>query len=114
MQDATDNASREAAAARSKELSKQALLEDIERKYMATVAENERLKEQLQTAQEQAAASNQERLSRQDLERKLSEQKHEAQLAVEKMRALEEQKKLTDERLDRSQAEGDSLREEIR
>jgi hypothetical protein len=112
MADSTSTAA--AAAERSDELTQRALLEDMERHYVEIKEERDALFQDLQKARELATTSSQVQISQQEWEQKWTQQKHETDLALNKIKALEEERTQVAERMDRRQAEGDALREEIR
>jgi len=94
------------------QLTSQAVLEDLERQYYAVREERDRLQEDLQLTQARLRDSDSGKVLK--LEQELAECKQQVGFGLNKIRALEEQNKLSGERVDRSQVEGDRLRDEIR
>ena len=95
-------------------LSQQAIVQDLERQFMEVSQERNDLKQQLVVVGERLASAQQTASQQSDLQVQLEQQKHAASMTETKLQALQEEKKLTEERLDRVLAEADNLRQEIR
>ena len=108
-----DNARKEAEA-----LNVEAAVEELESKHALLLEEHEAAKEQLESKTKDLSASqtqvkklNDEKLL---LEQQLAEAKRTAQAAGDSNKTVEQEQKSQKERMDRMEAEADSLREEIR
>ena len=107
-------AAQDEAHERTTQMTEKIVLEELERQYVAVREDRDRLQQELQTARNKLAAADRESVSLLDLESQIAHQQHQVSLSKEKIQALEEEKQLGQERLDRVQVEADNLREEIR
>lgn len=92
----------------------QSVLEDVEKRYYSIRQERDGLQSSLEQVQTQLNDAKQKLLQHQQLEQRASEFEHQLKLEKEQTRALNEEKTLAQERLDRLIQEADNLREELR
>ena len=95
-------------------LTQQAAIEDIECQYVNLMQDRNNLQTQLDEAKNQIKTVSESAASKQLIETQLAGSKHQLEMAEKRAQSLEEEKKAAEERLDRVEAEGDKLREEIR
>jgi predicted RecB family endonuclease len=97
---------------RGDDLVSQTVLEDLERLYFAVREERDRLEHELLEAKEKLADDASGTIQRLEIE--LEKEVANKLVTRSKIQTLEESIKLAQERVDRAQAENDSLREELR
>ena len=90
------------------------MLDDLERQYVAVTAENAVLQQQLSECRAALAEATAQLVQHRALDSAGAELQHSLQRAQPTVAALEEDLRNVRERADRTQAEGDALREELR
>jgi chromosome segregation ATPase len=95
-------------------LTQQAIVADLERGYLSIQKERDDLQSQVDKVKEELHAATDAMVFQQDLERQATTSQHQLSLHQQRVKALEEEKKTAEERMDRMQAEADNLRGEIR
>jgi chromosome segregation ATPase len=95
-------------------LTQQAIVADLERGYLSIQKERDDLQSQVDKVKGELHAATDAMVLQQDLERQATNSQHQLSLHQQRVKALEEEKKTAEERMDRMQAEADNLRGEIR
>ena len=95
-------------------LTQQAIVADLERGYLSIQKERDDLQSQVDKVKGELLAATDAMVFQQDLERQATNSQHQLSLHQQRVKALEEEKKTAEERMDRMQAEADNLRGEIR
>jgi chromosome segregation ATPase len=95
-------------------LTQQAIVADLERGYLSIQKERDDLQSQVDKVKLELHAATDAMVFQQDLERQATNSQHQFNLHQQRVKALEEEKKTAEERMDRMQAEADNLRGEIR
>lgn len=95
-------------------LTQQAIVADLERGYVSIQKERDDLQSQVDKIRVELHAATDAIVFQQNLERQATNSQHQLSLHQQRVKALEEEKKIAEERMDRMQAEADNLRGEIR
>jgi chromosome segregation ATPase len=95
-------------------LTQQAIVADLERGYLSIQKERDDLQSQVDKVKGELSTATDAMVFQQDLERQATNSQHQSSLHQQRVKALEEEKKTAEERMDRMQAEADNLRGEIR
>jgi chromosome segregation ATPase len=95
-------------------LTQQAIVADLERGYLSIQTERDDLQSQVDKVKAELHNATHAMVFQQDLERQATNSQHQLSLQQQRVKALDEEKKTAEERMDRMQAEADNLRGEIR